>query len=192
MTALRRLRSLARNLFRRARVDRDLDAEVRAAFDLLVDEKLAEGLDPAEARRQARLELGGVDQVEEAVRDARAGAWIESLAQDLRYAVRTLARSPGFSAVAIVTLALGIGANTAIFTVLDATLIAPLPYRDPSRLVMLWTDFRAVAPAARARRPRTSSWRSAGAAGSFRRWRASGSARARSPARASRSGCVSR
>ncbi len=143
MTALRRLRSLARNLFRRARVDRELDAEVRAAFDLLVDEKLAEGLDPAEARRQARLELGGVDQVEEAVRDSRAGARIESLAQDLRYAVRTLARSPGFSAVAIVTLALGIGANTAIFTVLDATLIAPLPYRDPSRLVMLWTDFRA-------------------------------------------------
>ncbi len=142
MSAARRLRSLVRNLFRRKRLEDELDAELEAALGLLVDEKIAAGLDPAEARRRARMDLGGVEQVKEAVREARAGALLETIGQDVRYAVRMLAKSPGFSAAAIATLALGIGANTAIFTVLEATLIAPLPYRDPSRLVMVWTEFR--------------------------------------------------
>jgi predicted permease len=137
-----RLRSLGRNLFRRDRVERELDEELAAAVDQLAEENAAGGMSPEEARRQARIALGGVDQVKEAVRESRAGAGLETFGQDVRYAVRMLRRNPGFSAVAVATLALGIGANTAIFTVLDAALLAPLPYADPSRLVMLWTGYR--------------------------------------------------
>jgi putative ABC transport system permease protein len=137
-----RLNRLARNLFRKERVERELDEELAATVDQLAEENAAAGMSPEEARRQARIALGGVEQVKEAVRESRTGAGIETFAQDVRYALRMLGRSPGFSAVAVATLALGIGANTAIFTVLDATLIAPLPYADPSRLVMLWTDYR--------------------------------------------------
>ncbi len=142
MSAARRLQSLVRNLFRRERVERDLDEELAATLDLLVEEKVAEGVEAGEARRLARIELGGVDQVKESVRETRAGALLETLWQDARYAVRMLAKSPAFSAVAIATLALGIGANSAIYTVLEAAILAPLPYAEPSRLVMLWTNFR--------------------------------------------------
>jgi putative ABC transport system permease protein len=137
-----RLRSLARNLFRRRRVEADLDEELSASLEILAAENAAAGMDPAEARRQAAIALGGVEQVKEAVRASRTGAGLGTLAQDVRYALRMLAKSPAFATAAIATLALGIGANTAIFTVLEATLLAPLPYAEPSRLVMLWTEFR--------------------------------------------------
>ncbi len=142
MSAASRLRGLFAGLVRRGRVERELDDELEAHLAMLADARRAEGLPGDEAARAARLEMGGVDQVKEAVRDVRWTTRLETAAQDLRYAVRSLSRNPGFAAVAIVTLALGIGANSAIFSVLDATLIRPLPYADPDRLVLLWGEMR--------------------------------------------------
>jgi predicted permease len=95
-------------------------------------------MDPEQARRAARIELGGVEQVKEQVREVRAGAWFAILAQDLRYGVRMFARNAGSTAVAVLTLALGIGANTAIFSVIDIALLRPLPYPNSDRIVMLY------------------------------------------------------
>ena len=138
MPLLTRGSSVVRNLFRREQVDQDLDAEIRSYFDTLVEEKLAAGMPPDEARRIAAIEVGGIEQVKERVRETRAGALLESLLRDLRYGLRTLAKNPGFTAAAVVTLGLGIGANTAIFSVVNGVLLSPLAGRDPDRLVLLW------------------------------------------------------
>ena len=138
MPILSRVTSLLRNLFQRRRSDEALDAEVHGYVDMLADEKIRAGMNPEDARRAARIELGGVEQTKEQVREVRAGAWLEILVQDLRYGVRTLGRSAGSTVIAVLTLALGIGANTAIFSVIDTALLRPLPYPNPDRIAMLY------------------------------------------------------
>jgi hypothetical protein len=137
MALIRRLKAVWRTLFRARALDSDLDRELAAYVEMLADEKTAGGTEPAAARRQARIEIGGVQQVKEAVRLARRGAWLESWWQDVRYGARMIRRAPGASAAAVLTLAIGIGATTAIFTVINAVVLRPLPYRDSARLFVL-------------------------------------------------------
>ncbi|HEV2447981.1 MAG TPA: ABC transporter permease, partial [Candidatus Sulfopaludibacter sp.] len=116
-------------------LEEQLDKELRFHLEQHAAELMARGLGAAEARRQARLAIGGPEQVKESCRDARGTRWIEDLWQDVRYTLRTLRQKPSFAAVTLATLALGIGATTVMFTMVDSVLLKPLPYRDPGRLV---------------------------------------------------------
>jgi len=135
--SLTRMLSFFRNLFRKQQVDEDLDREVTSYLDMLVQEKLALGMSREQATRAAKIELGGSDHVKEHVREVRSGAWLESFMQDVRYGIRMIGRNPGFSGLVILTLALGIGANTAIFSVVYGVLLRPLPYARGNDLVVL-------------------------------------------------------
>ncbi len=144
MSFLRTVFARIRALRRSARADSDLDDELRAYVDARAAAYERKGLAPAEARRAALIEIEGVEQVKERVRDVRIGSMFAEAARDARYGARALWRSPGYAAVVIMTIALGIGVNAAIFSVVHAVLWRPLPYPDAARIVAVEADTRAL------------------------------------------------
>ncbi len=126
-----------RSFFRKDPLDRELNEELASHMQLAVDENVARGMDAEEARRQALIRFGGVQQAREQQREARGLPWLDVLMQDLRYTLRMLKRDKGFAVVAILILALGIGANVAVFSVVNTILLRPLPFHNPQRLVRL-------------------------------------------------------
>ena len=127
-------RSFVRNLFSTRRLEEDLDQEVRSHLAMLADENVRAGMPPEEARRAAHIELGGIEQVKEQVRQERLGNWLGSVLSDCRYGARQLRKNPGATAMMVFTLALAIGATTAIFSAVYGVLLRPLPYTEPNRI----------------------------------------------------------
>jgi predicted permease len=131
-------RSFLRNLFSPRRVELDVDEEVRSYLEMLAEENLRAGMPPEDARRAAQIELGGIEQVKEQVREERLGDWLHSVISDCRFAARQLRKNPGATAIMVFTLALAIGATTAIFSVVYGVLLRPLPYAQPSRIMAVF------------------------------------------------------
>ena len=144
--------------FRRGLTEKHLDAELRFHLEQNIADLVAGGMAPEEARRRARLEFGGLDQVKEECRDVGGSHVVETFIQDLHYGLRQLRRNPGFTIVAVLTLALGIGANSAVFSLLDAVLLRPLPYSHPSRLFRLFST-RGGRPMVSASYPNFQDWK---------------------------------
>src|SRR6202795_3870436 len=137
MPLLVKVRSFLRNLFLSRRVESDLDQEIHSHLEMLTEENIRAGMPPHEAHRAARIELGGVEQVKEQVRDSRTGAFLDSLVQDFRFAIRSLRRTAGLTAFVVVTLALGIGMTSATFSMVDALIFRPYPVPHPGGVVTL-------------------------------------------------------
>jgi len=125
-------------LFSRRKHEEELEKELRFHLDLHTSDLITQGHSPEEARRKARLTLGGPEQVKEQCRDARGTRWLEGLLQDMRYGARMLMKQPGFTLVAVITLAAGIAANTTIFSLADALILRPFNFPHQERLVMIW------------------------------------------------------
>jgi len=141
---LSKLRARLRALLRRSEVERELDEELHHHIERQIEQNIRHGMNPEEALHAARKAFGGVEQAKERSRDSRGVRWLEDIWQDLRYGARMLIKTPGFTLIAVITLALGIGANTAIFSVVSGVLLRQLPYEEPEQLALIWEKFSSL------------------------------------------------